>query len=230
MSKQTKRETATRHNKEQDRCRRKAGKRTEIVFILDASGSMSGLEDDTVGGFNAMIEENRLTPGEAKVSTIIFNDRSRVMLDRVDIEEVPRLTRRTYRCSGCTALLDAVGGAIEHTALVQRVQPRGYEADKVLFVITTDGMENASRRYGYAQVKHLIERQRELVGEGTRLFDIKRWHIDLRRGTPQNESLCLLPGPNTTEMSVAADSPRLTWPIPKHEMDVNRAIVQNPGY
>lgn len=74
------------------------------------------------------------------------------------------------------------------------------------------------------------ERQRELVGEGTRLFDIKRWHIDLRRGTPQNESLCLLPGPNTTEMSVAADSPRLTWPIPKHEMDVNRAIVQNPGY
>ncbi len=161
MSKQAKRETATRHHTEQDRCRRKAGQRTEIVFILDASGSMSGLEDDTVGGFNAMIEENRLEPGEATVSTIIFNDRSHVVLDRVDIEEVPRLTRRTYRCSGCTALLDAVGGAIEHTALVQRVQPRGYEADKVLFVITTDGMENASRRYGYAQVKHLIERQRE---------------------------------------------------------------------
>ena len=165
MSKQTRRETAARCDKGQGCCRRKAGQRTEIVFILDASGSMSGLEDDTVGGFNAMIEENRLEPGEAKVSTIIFNNRSHVLLDRVDIEDVPRLTRRTYRCSGCTALLDAVGAAIEHTALVQRVQPRGYQADKVLFVITTDGMENASRRYGYAQVKHLIEQQRELGWE-----------------------------------------------------------------
>ena len=138
-----------------------AGVRVELVFILDASGSMAGLEDDTVGGFNALIEENREKPGEAFVSLVQFSDRSEVVLDRVPIEEVPRLTRRTYRCRGCTALLDAVGGAIEHIDLVQRVQPEGYGADRVLFVITTDGWENASRRYSYARVRHLIREHRE---------------------------------------------------------------------
>ena len=139
----------------------KQGNRTEIVFILDASGSMSGLESDTVGGFNGMIERNREEPGEAVVSTIIFNDKSYVLHDRIDIREVPRLTRRQYRCSGCTALLDAVGGAIKHVDEVQGVLPDGYKADKVLFVITTDGMENASRRFSYAQIKNMIERRRK---------------------------------------------------------------------
>lgn len=139
----------------------KQGLRTEIVFILDASGSMSGLESDTVGGFNGMIERNREEPGEAVVSTVIFNDKSRVLHDRIDIREVPRLTRRQYRCCGCTALLDAVGGAIKHVDLVQGVLPDGYKADKVLFVITTDGMENASRRFSYAQIKRMIEHRRE---------------------------------------------------------------------
>ena len=139
----------------------KQGLRTEIVFILDASGSMSGLESDTVGGFNGMIERNREEPGEAVVSTIIFNDKSYVLHDRIDIREVPRLTRRQYRCSGCTALLDAVGGAIKHVDVVQGVLPDGYKADKVLFVITTDGMENASRRFSYAQIKNMIERRRK---------------------------------------------------------------------
>ena len=139
--------------------------RAELVFILDASGSMAGLEDDTVGGFNAMIDENRELPGEAKVSVITFNNRSRVLLDRVDIDEVPRLTCKRYRCGGCTALLDAVGSAIEHIDLVQRVQPKGYEAQKVLFAITTDGMENASRTYSYARVRRLIERHREMGWE-----------------------------------------------------------------
>lgn len=139
----------------------KQGNRTEIVFILDASGSMSGLESDTVGGFNGMIERNPEEPGEAVVSTIIFNDKSYVLHDRIDIREVPRLTRRQYRCSGCTALLDAVGGAIKHVDVVQGVLPDGYKADKVLFVITTDGMENASRRFSYAQIKNMIERRRK---------------------------------------------------------------------
>ena len=139
----------------------KQGLRTEIVFILDASGSMSGLESDTVGGFNGMIERNREEPGEAVVSTIIFNDKSYVLHDRIDIREVPRLTRRQYRCSGCTALLDAIGGAIKHVDVVQGVLPDGYKADKVLFVITTDGMENASRRFSYAQIKNMIERRRK---------------------------------------------------------------------
>ena len=139
----------------------KQGLRTEIVFILDASGSMSGLESDTVGGFNGMIERNREEPGEAVVSTIIFNDKSYVLHDRIDIREVPCLTRRQYRCSGCTALLDAVGGAIKYVDLVQGVLPDGYKADKVLFVITTDGMENASRHFSYAQIKQMIEHRRE---------------------------------------------------------------------
>ena len=129
---------ASKHDRKRPLC-------TELVFILDASGSMGGLEDDTIGGFNTMIDENRELPGEAKVSVVTFSDRSRVLFDRVDIAEVPHLTRKTYRCSGCTALLDAVGGTIEHIDLVQRVQPKGYEAQKVLFAITTDGMENASR-------------------------------------------------------------------------------------
>ena len=144
---------------------RKQALRTELVFILDASGSMGGLESDTIGGFNAMIDENRELPGEAKVSVVTFNNTSRVLLDRVDIEDVPRLTRKKYRCGGCTALLDAVGGAIEHIDLVQRVQPKGYEAQKVLFAITTDGLENASRRYTYRRVKHLIESHREMGWE-----------------------------------------------------------------
>lgn len=135
--------------------------RTEIVFILDASGSMAGLEADTVGGFNSLIEKNREEPGEATVSTILFSDGSRVLHDRLDIREVPALTRADYRCCGCTALLDAVGGAIGHVDLVQRVQPRGHAADRVLFVITTDGMENASRRFTYPQVKKMIEQHRE---------------------------------------------------------------------
>ena len=135
--------------------------RTEIVFILDASGSMAGLEADTVGGFNSLIEKNREEPGEATVSTILFSDGSRVLHDRLDIREVPALTRADYRCCGCTALLDAVGGAIGYVDLVQRVQPRGHAADRVLFVITTDGMENASRRFTYPQVKKMIEQHRE---------------------------------------------------------------------
>lgn len=140
---------------------KQAAQRAELVFILDASGSMAGLESDTVGGFNAMIEENRELSGEAAVSLITFNTTSHVVLDRVDIASVPALTRDRYRCSGCTALLDAVGDAIERIDLVQRVQPAGYKADRVLFAITTDGLENASKKYGYHQVKRLIEQHRE---------------------------------------------------------------------
>ena len=135
--------------------------RTEIVFILDASGSMSGLEADTVGGFNSMIAENREEPGEAIVSTVLFNEKSRVLHDRVDIRKVPRLTRKQYRCYGCTTLLDAVGGAIKHVDLVQSILPDEYRADRVLFAITTDGMENASRTFTYPRVKRMIEEHRE---------------------------------------------------------------------
>ena len=140
--------------------KRKSGGRAEIVFVLDASGSMAGLEDDTVGGFNSLVEKNREEPGEATVSTVLFSDESRVVHDRLDIREVPRLTRRDYRCCGCTALLDAVGGAIGHVDLVQRVLPPKLRADRVLFVIATDGRENASRCFTYARVRRMIEERR----------------------------------------------------------------------
>ena len=136
------------------------GQRTEIVFILDASGSMVGLEDDTIGGFNSLVEKNRDASGKAVVSTVLFSADARVIHDRRDIREVPRLTRSDYRCCGCTALLDAVGGAIRHVDLVQSVLPEGYRADRVLFVITTDGHENASRRFTYPRVRHMIEERR----------------------------------------------------------------------
>lgn len=173
------------------RCEDELGLRAELVFILDASGSMTGLEGDTIGGFNAMIAENRELPGEAKVSLVTFNNRSSVKLDRVDIDEVPPLTRKQYRCGGCTALLDAVGGAIEHIDLVQRVQPKGYKAQKVLFAITTDGMENASRKYSYGRVKHLIKSHREMGWEfifiGANIdveAEAERLGIDRQRAVP----------------------------------------------
>lgn len=130
---------------------------TEIVFILDQGGSMCNLTDDTIGGFNSMIEKNLDEVGKDVVTTVLFNNKSWVLHDRMNIHEVPRLTRETYCCSGCTALLDAVAEAIVRQEIVQRALPVPYKAAKVLFVITTDGVENASVNYTYEKVKSLIE-------------------------------------------------------------------------
>ena len=137
---------------------------TELVFILDRSGSMAGLEDDTIGGFNAMIEKQKAEPGEAVVSTVLFDNHSEVIHDRLPLDKVPPLTRRDYYVRGCTALLDAVGSAIRHIGNVHKYARVEDRPQRTLFVITTDGMENASRRYDYARVKALIERQREKDG------------------------------------------------------------------
>ena len=137
---------------------------TELVFILDRSGSMAGLEKDTIGGFNAMLEKQRKEPGDAVVSTVLFDNQAEVIHDRVALADVPNLTDREYYVRGCTALLDAVGGAIHHIGNVHKYARREDVPEKTLFIITTDGMENASRRYTYDKVRRMIEREKEKYG------------------------------------------------------------------
>ncbi len=134
---------------------------TEIVFILDRSGSMSGLESDTIGGFNSMIAKQQKEEGEAIVSTVLFDDETDVIHDRLAIGEVKKLTEEDYYVRGCTALLDAIGGAIHHIGNVHKYAREEDRPAKTLFVITTDGLENASRHYSFKDVKRLIKRQQE---------------------------------------------------------------------
>lgn len=137
---------------------------TELVFILDRSGSMSGLEKDTIGGFNSMIEKQKLEAGEALVSTVLFDSYSEVIHDRIPIAQVPAMTQNEYFVKGCTALLDAVGGAIHHIGNVHKYARPEDRPEKTLFVITTDGMENVSRHYTYEHVRSMIQRQKEKYG------------------------------------------------------------------
>ena len=137
---------------------------TELVFILDRSGSMSGLEKDTIGGFNSMLEKQRKEPGDAVVSTVLFDNEAEVIHDRVVIADVPNLTDKEYFVRGCTALLDAVGGAIHHIGNVHKYARKEDVPEKTLFIITTDGMENTSHHYTYDKVCHMIERQKERYG------------------------------------------------------------------
>ena len=137
---------------------------TEIVFILDRSGSMSGLEQDTIGGYNSLIRKQKSEEGEAIISTVLFDDQTEVLHDRVSIDSIQPMTEEQYYVRGCTALLDAVGGAIHHIGNVHKYARKEDVPEKTLFIITTDGMENASRRYSYENVKHMIERQKAKFG------------------------------------------------------------------
>ena len=137
---------------------------TEMVFILDKSGSMSGLEADTIGGFNSMIERQRKEPGEALVSTVLFANESTVIHDRVDIRKVELMTDRQYSVGGCTALIDAIGQAIHHIGNVHKYAREEDVPEHTIFVITTDGMENASHRYSSDEVKRMVNRQKEKYG------------------------------------------------------------------
>ena len=137
---------------------------TELVFILDRSGSMGGLEADTIGGFNAMLKKQKQEPGRAILPTVLFDDRCEVLHDRVDIDKVPEMTEKEYYVRGSTALLDAVGGAIHHIGLVHKYARPEDRPDKTVFVITTDGCENASREYSYRKVKQMVQKEEEQYG------------------------------------------------------------------
>ena len=137
---------------------------TEIVFILDRSGSMAGLEDDTIGGFNALIEKQKREQGEAYVSTVLFDNYTEVIHDRVDIQKIQPMTCKDYYVRGCTALLDAVGKSIHHIGNVHKYAREEDRPEKTIFVITTDGMENASREYTYERVRKMIEHEQEKYG------------------------------------------------------------------
>ena len=137
---------------------------TELVFILDKSGSMAGLDADTIGGFNSMIEKQKKEDGEALVSAVLFSNESKVIYDRVDIRKVEPLTDEQYSVGGCTALIDTIGGAIHHIGNVHKYAREEDRPERTIFIITTDGMENASRRYSSDEVKKMVERQKSKYG------------------------------------------------------------------
>ena len=137
---------------------------SELVFVLDKSGSMSGLEADTIGGFNSRISKQKKEDGKALVSTVLFSDRSTVVHDRIDISEISPMTDNDYVPNGCTALLDAIGDAIKHVRNIHKYARAEDIPEHTIFVITTDGMENASHRYDYDKVKKMIEKRKEKDG------------------------------------------------------------------
>lgn len=137
---------------------------TELVFILDRSGSMSGLEGDTIGGFNSLIEKQRRQDGECYVSTVLFDNVSEVLHDRVRLSEIRKMTEDDYTVRGCTALIDAIGSAIHHIATIHKYARREDVPEHTMFVIMTDGMENASRKYSSREVKRMIEKEKKKYG------------------------------------------------------------------
>ena len=137
---------------------------TELVFILDRSGSMSGLEADTIGGFNAMLEKQKKVEGKCLVTTVLFDNESKILHDRLPLPQVPAMTARDYQVGACTALLDALGDTIQHVAGIHKYARPEDVPEHTLFVITTDGMENASRRFSAEKVKQMIEHEKKTYG------------------------------------------------------------------
>ena len=137
---------------------------TEIVFILDRSGSMSGLEADTIGGYNSMINKQKKEEGDAVITTILFDDKVEMIHDRVPLEKVSKITEEEYYVRGCTALLDAIGQSIHYIAGKHKEAGKEQRPEKTLFIITTDGMENSSKEYSYEKVKHMVEKKKQKHG------------------------------------------------------------------
>lgn len=138
--------------------------KTELVFILDKSGSMHGLEQDTIGGFNSMLQKQKELDGECRITTVLFDNRYELLHDRIDIRAVSPMTEKEYQVGGTTALLDAIGRTVQKLVSVQKNTAKEYRADRVLFVIITDGQENASQEYSSDRVKEMIQLEKEKYG------------------------------------------------------------------
>lgn len=136
----------------------------EIVFILDRSGSMSGLEKDTIGGYNSLLKKQKLEKGKALITTILFDNEMEILHDRIDVKNVKLLTSKDYYVRGSTALLDTIGNAIERIGIIHKYARKEDRPEKTLFVITTDGHENASKHYNYETIKQMIQRQEKRYG------------------------------------------------------------------
>ncbi len=208
---------------------------TELVFILDRSGSMAGLESDTIGGFNSLIEKQRKEEGECYVSTVLFDNVSEVIHDRVKLAETRPMTERDYTVRGCTALIDAIGGAIHHIGNIHKYARREDVPEHTMFVIMTDGLENASRRFTSDQVKALIERQKREYGweflfiganidsvetAGRIGIDVDRavnYHADKRGTNVVYEAVSAAVGNMRANKSIKAD-----WAAPIEEDFVSR--------
>lgn len=150
---------SSKHNKfEEDKKMKK--ELTELVFILDKSGSMSGLETDTIGGYNSMLEKQKLIKGDCRITTVLFDNNYEILHDRIDIKAVSPITEKEYYVGGSTALIDAIGRTINKIVSVQKHTKDDFKAEKVMFVIITDGQENSSREYSIEQIKKMIEYQK----------------------------------------------------------------------
>ena len=219
---------------------------TEIVFILDRSGSMGGLESDTIGGYNSMLKKQKKEKGEAVISTVLFDDYTEVLHNRKKIKNVKLITEDEYYVRGCTALLDAVGGAIRHIDRVHKDMPADERPDKTLFIITTDGMENASKHYSYGMVKKMVEKKKkkdhwEFIFLGANIDAVEvagRFGVDKRRavryecdgaGTALNFQVmsnlvsCARASASAVEMEEMMDSDEILAPIRKDYAKRHRA-------
>lgn len=212
-------------------------KATELVFILDKSGSMSGLESDTIGGFNAMLQKQKALPGECRITTVLFDNRYELLHDRIDIRAVSPMTDKEYQVGGSTALLDAIGRTIRKLVGVQRNTAEEYRAEKVMFVIITDGAENASREYSVQKIRAMIEHEKENYGWE---FIFLGANIDAvetagRFGIAPDRAVDYVPDSVGTELNFQAMSEtvacfRATGAVPAGPMEAIRKDVKKRGW
>ena len=209
---------------------------TELVFILDTSGSMAGLENDTIGGFNSMLSRQKAVDGECRITTILFDNRYELLHDRIDIRAVSPMTLREYQAGGSTALLDAIGRTIHKLAQVQRNTAEEYRAESVMFVIITDGEENASREYSPAKVRQMIEHEKDRYGWE---FVFLGANIDAvetagRFGIPADRAVDYVPDGagtalNFRMMSEAVAAFRATQAMPQAPLEAIRKDMRKRG-